>query len=119
MKTQSKEPVKPSSNNPRRQFDPTFKQEAVWVSSGRSAAEISQELGIRPERLFHWKKLYPPAAPGGKGSAGAKPSVAQLAEENLALRRDNERLRQQRDILKKTLGIISELPNNATNGLTR
>ena len=32
---------------------------------------------------------------------------------------ENEQLRQQRDILKKTLGILSEAPNNATNGLTR
>ena len=121
MKTQSKEPVNPSPNPGRRKFDPIFKQEAVslWLSSGRSAAEVGEELGIRPERLFHWRKTFAPATPGGKGGAGATRTAAQLAEENLALRRDNERLRQQRDILKKTLGIISELPNNATSGLTR
>lgn len=120
MKTQSKEPVNASKDNRRRKFDRTFKEEAVslWLSSGRSAAEVGQELGIRPERLFHWRKTFAPALPGGKGCAGAR-TPAQLAEENIALRRDNERLRQQRDILKKTLGILSELPGSATNGSTR
>jgi hypothetical protein len=33
--------------------------------------------------------------------------------------RENRRLREQRDILKKTLGILSEPPLNATNGSTR
>ena len=33
------------------------------------------------------------------------------------LRRENERLREQRDILKKTLGILSDSPNNDSNAL--
>ena len=72
MKTQSKEPVNPSSNPRRRKLDPTFKQEAVslWLSSGRPAAEVGGELGIRPERLFHWRKTFAPATPGGKGAPG-------------------------------------------------
>jgi hypothetical protein len=39
--------------------------------------------------------------------------------ENAALRREVEHLRQQRDILKKTLGILSEPPTNAFSGLMR
>jgi hypothetical protein len=35
------------------------------------------------------------------------------------LRRENDYLRQQRDILKKTLGILSEAPTNGISGLTR
>jgi hypothetical protein len=43
-----------------------------------------------------------------------------LEAENSGLRRENDYLRQQRDILKKkTLGILSEPPSNAFNGLTR
>jgi hypothetical protein len=33
--------------------------------------------------------------------------------------RENRHLREQRDILKKTLGILSEPSTNAINGLTR
>ena len=59
------------------------------------------------------------AAPRGEGGGGAKRSAEQLEAENTGLRRENEYLRQQRDILKKTLGILSEAPTSAINGLTR
>lgn len=98
----------------RRKFDRNFKQEAVtlWLSSGKSAQVVAAELGIRDKQLYQWKKTLLPVT-------AAKLSVAELEAQNLALRRDNELLRQQRDILKKTLGILSEPPNSATNGLTR
>jgi transposase len=115
MKTKLKHPVI-SEKTPRRKFDQSFKQESVdlWVSSGKSAQVIAQELGIHHERLYTWRRLLAPAAPGGKGAAGAKSNAEELAAENAALRRENDHLRQQRDILKKTLGILSEPPRNAT-----
>jgi hypothetical protein len=42
-----------------------------------------------------------------------------LEVENIGLRREIDYLRQQRDILKKTLGILSETPTNGLNGSTR
>jgi len=94
---------------PRRKYDPLFKKEivAMWLSSGKSARQISGELGIRESRLFDWKKQYGPAKLGSPG---------QVEAELAALRRENATLRQQRDILKKTLGIVFEAPNNDTNG---
>lgn len=99
---------------PRKKFDRNFKQEAVtlWLSSGKSAQVVAGELGIRDKQLYLWRRTFVPVT-------GVKLSVAELEAQNLALRRDNDLLRQQRDILKKTLGILSEPPNNATNGLTR
>ena len=96
----------------RRKFDRSFKQQAVahWLGSGKSAQVIAAELGLRDKQLYLWKKAFQPVA-------GAKPSLAELEARNLALRRDNEQLRQQRDILKKTLGILSEPPNSALGGL--
>jgi len=58
-------------------------------------------------------------APRGGGGGGAKRSVAQWEAENASLRRENDYLRQQREILKKTLGILSEPPTSGSNGLTR
>jgi hypothetical protein len=37
----------------------------------------------------------------------------------MSLRHENDYLRQQQDILKKTLGILSEAPTSGINGLTR
>ena len=101
--------IKAPKIKPRRKFDVTFKREAVvlWVSSGKSAREIASELGIPEKRLYIWKRLHAPASPS---------SQSQMESELAALRRENAHLRQQRDILKKTLGILSEPPNSATNG---
>jgi transposase len=98
---------------PRRKYDKEFKRQAVehWLNSGKTAVEIGQELGVNPTRLYSWRVRSVP-------EAGAKSTTEQLEAENARLRRDNESLRQQRDILKKTLGILSEPPSNVINGLT-
>jgi len=100
-----------ASIKPRRKYDATFKREAValWLSSGKSAREISEQLGISQSHLYDWKNEYGPAT---------ATTQAQRDEELARLRQENALLRQQRDILKKTLGIISEPPNSATNGST-
>jgi transposase len=106
----------------RRKFDQTFKREAVqnWLGSGKSAEVVAQELGVHANRLYAWKKRFAPADAGGRAAAGAKPgSVVDLQARLEAAERENRHLREQRDILKKTLGILSEPPMNATNGSTR
>lgn len=114
-------PIKETSIQIRRKFDQTFKHEAVqnWLTSGKSASVIAQELGLLPNRLYAWRKRFAPADPGGSGAAGAKPgSVADLQGQLAAARREIRHLREQRDILKKTLGILSEPSPNAMNGST-
>jgi len=106
----------------RRKFDETFKREAVqnWLSSGKSAQVVAQELGLRANRLYAWKNLFAPAAAGGRAAAGAKPgSLADLQGQLDAALRENRHLREQRDILKKTLGILSEPSPSGMNGSTR
>lgn len=97
----------------RRNYDDNFKRQAVdlWVGSGKPARQIAADLGIPMERLRVWKKKLASGPP--------PPAQADLEAENAALRRENALLRQQRDVLKKTLGILSEPPNNATSGSTR
>ena len=58
------------------------------------------------------------SSPAARGLEGAL-RAAQLEAEITRLRRENDYLRQQRDILKKTLGILSEAPTNGISGLTR
>ena len=114
--------VKQTSVTARRTFDETFKREAVqhWLQSGKSAEVIGQELGLKANRLYSWKQGFAPAAAGGGAAAGAKPgSLADLQAQLDAALRENRHLREQRDILKKTLGILSEPPLNALNGSTR
>ena len=108
-----KQPVIPEIK-PRKKYDRNFKQQAVtlWLSSGKSAPTVAAELGLRDKQLYEWKKTFVPAP-------GARLSTPELEAQNLALRRENDQLRQQRDILKKTLGILSEPPTNGMSALTR
>ena len=102
----------------RRTFDQAFKEHAVnlWIGSGKSAREIAQELGIKPDRLYTWKQALEPVPSTGEVSTGSRRRRSEQLEAELArLQRENQYLRQQRDILKKTLGILSEDPNSATN----
>jgi transposase-like protein len=106
----------------RRKFDKTFKREAVqnWLASSKSAEVIAHELGLNANRLYAWKKIFAPADAGGKAAAGAKPgSPADLQAQLDAALRENRHLREQRDILKKTLGILSEPSTSAMNGSVR
>jgi transposase len=105
----------------RQKFDKAFKERAVelWLTSGKAATEVAVELGIHPQRLSAWRTRFAPPPPGGEGGGGAKRSAAQWEAENARLRRENDYLRQQREILKKTLGILSEPPTSGSNGLTR
>lgn len=93
----------------RRKFSAQYRREAVelWQASGRSASEIGAQLGITRGLLYRWERQQKGAAPRG---AGATASPEQLAAENEALRAEVARLTEQRDILKKSLGILSEPP---------
>lgn len=64
----------------RRKFDNTFKREAVqnWLSSGKSADAIADELGLSANLLYTWKKLFAPDAVGGNTLSTKPGSTADL-----------------------------------------
>ena len=105
----------------RRKYDETFKREALnhWRSSGKSAAAIASELGLSANLLFSWRRRLEYEEDGPAGPT-LEPATLQEAQAQLAsARRENARLREQRDILKKTLGIFSEPPPSVSNGSTK
>ena len=114
--------IKASTPKARRKFDETFKREAVrnWLTSGKSAAVVAKELGLGEGRLFAWRKLLPPTDAGGKAAVGGRrPAASDLQAQLEVAQREIRHLREQRDILKKTLGILSEPPSSASPGFTR
>jgi len=82
-----------------------FKAEAVELveASGKSVAEIAEELGINARTLYHWVEAHKPQEVSGKGE-----SEGDLAAENKRLRRELEIMRQERDILKKAMGVFAK-----------
>ncbi len=102
----------------RREFTPEFKREAVALleSSGRPQMQVAAELGTQPSMLRNWRAVLSGEAPGSRSAASAvaPPSPvatpADQAAEIARLRRELDRARMERDILKKAIGIFSETP---------
>ena len=89
-----------------RPFTREFKQEAVHLvrSSTKSQTQIARDLGIADSTLHHWCKLF--SEQGEQAFPGSGHQTPQ-EEEIRQLKRENEVLRQERDILKKAIGIFS------------
>ena len=100
--------MNPEPRIKRRTFDEPFKRDAVALArqGDKPHTQLAKDLGICPKSLRDWTKRYGPPPPVR--------SAAVLEAELRALRRENEHLRAQRDILKKTLGILVEPPPNAS-----
>lgn len=88
-----------------KRYDENFKRAAVelWLQGGKSVQQIAAELGISDQSLKQWKKKLAALPATGPGQR----SVQQLEEENRRLKRELLHVGRQRDILKKTLGILS------------
>ena len=107
MKTQIRKPAQS-----RERYTEQYKREALelWRNSGRSAAAVATQLGIRPPLLYRWARLMRVSkniSPGGS----SRRSVEELESENRELRHENAKLLEQREVLKKSLGILSEVPH--------
>jgi transposase len=90
----------------RRRYTREFKLEALQLleTSDKSASEIERDLGIGKGNLYRWKRKL------SKDGQDAFPGHGRLTPEQERIRqleRENEVLRQQRDILKKAVAIFS------------
>ncbi len=86
--------------NERKKYSREFKLEALRrTHMGKSVAEVARELEIPAHQLYQWRtdldRKKDEAFPG----SGHETPNAELE----ALRRENKRLREERDILKKSL----------------
>jgi transposase len=92
----------------RRRYTAEFKREAVQLSetSGKSIRQVAQELGLTTKLLYRWRsELLKGGTDAFPGHGTLPPSEQEVA----TLRRELERVRQERDILKKALSIFSQV----------
>lgn len=100
----------------RREFSPEFKRETVALleSSGRPLMQVATEVGISPSMLRNWRTVVRGgtarsrvAMPSGLSPI---PSPADQASQITRLKRELDRTRMERDVLKKAIGIFAEVP---------
>ena len=107
MKTQLSKPARTKAR-----YSEEYKQEALelWRASGRSAAKVAAELGIRAPLLYRWAHLEREQPNASKSEFKPGHSIPELEAEIRRLRAENAKLLEQREVLKKSLGILSEVP---------
>jgi transposase len=98
--------VQMSVNESRRSYDRAFKVEAVRLSRepGRTVAGTARDLGINENMLHRWRRQF------GQDSESAFPGKGHLKPEQAELgrlRRELADVTEERDILKKAMGIFS------------
>ncbi len=105
-------------------YDETFRQEALALleRSDRSLGQVAESLGIPPATLRYWYKSgmskrskqpgrgrpmkLPISTPAEKETPEAK--LARLERENAALRKENEELKLDREILRKAAAFFAK-----------
>lgn len=96
--------------NMNRRYDPDFKREAVRmvVEEGLKVREVERNLGITHGVLKDWVQKHRDHQDAAhRGQIAAESPEAELKR----LRKENERLQRERDILKKAVAIFSTDPH--------
>lgn len=97
----------------RKGYSEDFRREAIRLvdSDTKPIAQIARELGINPETLRIWHqqahglRAQPEPAERVRASGGV---VASLEAENHRLKRENARLLEEREILKKATAFFAK-----------
>jgi transposase len=83
-----------------KKYDKSFKQQAIQLAltSDQSIAKTASELGVLESTLYSWVSNLKTEKPV---ETSKEVDVGKLHEELLKLRKDNQRLKETCDILKK------------------
>ncbi len=90
----------------RRIYDDEFKRDAIRLvtNSSYGISETARRLGINAKMLGRWKRE---AETRSNGVFTGNGQVSPEQDELRRLRAENQRLRMERDILKKTVGFFA------------
>ncbi len=89
----------------RKTYSQEFKIEAVRLAKQRGFAQTGRDLGVNPNQIHNWRARL--EQDGDRAFPGqGNPRDAELAQ----LQRDNKRLQEEVEILKKAVGIFSTRP---------
>lgn len=93
--------------NNKKKYDKEFKLNAIrfYEESGKTYQEVEEDLGIGVGNLVRWRKQLDKE----KGEAfRGNGNMTEEQKELYRLRRENEILKEEREILKKVVGMFSK-----------
>ena len=98
----------------RRIYDDEFKRDAVRLVTNNSygVSETDRRLGINAKLRGRWKRE---AETRTNGALSGNGRVSPESDEMSRLRKENQRLQMERDILKKAVGIFSKNDRKFSN----
>jgi transposase len=99
-----------SKKKTRRKYDSSFKEDVLkMIAGGRPIAEVSKALGVSSSLIHRWyKATHVVSTYSGKKNAAQSSTFQQDTFEQIErLKAELRRTEQERDILKKALGIFS------------
>jgi transposase-like protein len=98
--------------NSRKHHSKEYRQQAVeLLLTGRTFAELAAELHIGASTLKRWKEDYLADLAARPTDTSDLPPL-KMWEELQRLRKENQKLKLHQEILKKAMGILSDLPPN-------
>lgn len=93
------------NQKPRKRYTPEFKSQAIeLLGTGKSVPQVAEDLCISSSILYRWKQDAHGTQLGSEGTRAVGEGAA--ADELRAVRRENARLKQENDILKKAAIIL-------------
>jgi transposase len=94
----------------RRVFSKEFKEQAVLLTEtgDKKVSEIADDLGIRENVLWRWKRELREAGPQSFPGQGNRQKGTDLEEEILRVKKELHIVTMERDILKKAVAICSQ-----------
>jgi transposase len=92
----------------RRKYDASFREEVLnMVLNGRPVNEVAQSLGIGENLIYKWKSRSIGKEQQLSTTGKAEHAISSENQQQALLLRRIRELEQERDILKKALGIFS------------
>jgi transposase len=83
---------------PKRHHTKEFKLDALKLAKLKGVAQAARELGIKDSLIYNWRKQF---AKDGEDSFPGKGNLKPTDERLRELERENKRLAEENDILKK------------------
>jgi len=93
---------------PYKPYTREFKLEAIRLAEvgDKTASQVARELGLRVNQIWKWKQQLEREAAGGRPALRGRPTDDELAR----LRRENARLKEENNILKKAAIYFAQEP---------